>query len=57
MSTGLPSASVTRPPSRAQSAWSQPEEKCQRPLTVNPPSVGTTVLVGAYEEQIRAVRS
>lgn len=44
---------MTRPPSSAQSAWSQPEEKLQEPLMRKPPSTGVTLPVGAYEEQIR----
>src|SRR5688572_3085660 len=52
-STTCPSGLSTRPPSSTHWQWSQPEEKLQRPLSVNPPSVRTAFPVGAYDDESR----
>ncbi len=43
---------MTSPPSRIHCAWSQPDENDQRPVNVNPPSVGVARPIGAYEEEM-----
>src|SRR5215217_998108 len=52
-STTCPSSLNTSPPSSTHWQWSDPEEKLQRPLSVNPPPVSWALPVGAYDDDRR----
>lgn len=54
---GLPSASPSSAPRKIQSQWSVPEENCQWPLRMYPPSVGVATPLGMYGEAIHVFGS